>query len=146
MRTILINISVIIMTFFVMLLSIGINISRMQCCDTNNKIFIGQQVPSCNTEKDLICTPHKDISCCFLGVEELCCPDEENCLITTDLIQFNFETIVKSYNQLITSSTFFVLIFLSADSFCLDLYHSNITYRPPRLCQPIFSQIQSFLL
>jgi len=149
MKTIFSNISVILMALLVMLLSMGINVSIMQCCDQSGKIFIGTEVPSCNTEEDLISASNQENTpCCVLEVKKLCCPEEDNCLIEIDLIKFDFETLVISYNQLVPSFSSFILTSLFTGSVNLELHHSNITYRPPpdKLYQPVFSQIQSFLL
>ena len=143
------NISLIMMTILVVFLSMGVNISKMQC-DKAGRVYIGTEVPSCNTEKDIICVDKQELPCCFLEIKKPCCPEtmDNSCSSDSRLIQFDFETLVESTEEIITlTPTVFSLCFISA--YChtnslLNLYISDIP--PQKLNKPLLAQLQTFLL
>ena len=144
------NISLIMMTILVVLLSMGVNISKMQC-DKAGRVFFGTKTMSCSADKDIICDSNQEkISCCILEITKSCCPEQtdNNCSSDIELIQFDFETIVES----IEHNTSFLNTFY-VNSFVLDFFTFNYNLNkyksgipPPKLLKPILSKIQSYLL
>ena len=83
-------------------------------------------------------------------IEKSCCPETNNetCASETEKIHFDFETLVSKYIFTFTEVSIDLLLYYSGYNFqnnqLVNSYQSGIP--PPRLKQPIFSQIQSFLL
>ena len=144
------NISLVMMTILVVFLSMGVNISKMQC-DKAGRVFIGTETMSCSADKDIICDANQEkIYCCLLEIEKSCCPEQtdNNCSSDTELIQFDFETIVESieHNTSLLNA-FYVNSYVSnyfTFNYNVNNYKSGIP--PPKLHKPILSKIQSFLL
>ena len=144
------NISLILITILVVLLSIGVNISKMQC-DKAGRVFFGTKTMSCSADKDIICDSNQEkISCCILEIKKSCCPEQtdNNCSSDTELVQFDFETIIEyiEYNTSLLNA-FYVNSFVSnyfRFNYNINNYKSGIP--PPKLHKPILSKIQSFLL
>jgi len=144
------NISLIMMTILVVLLSMGVNISKMQC-DKAGRVFFGTKTMSCSADKDIICDSNQEkISCCILEIKKSCCPEQtdNNCSSDTELVQFDFETIIEyiEYNTSLLNA-FYVNSFVSnyfRFNYNINNYKSGIP--PPKLHKPILSKIQSFLL
>ena len=96
MKRILSNIGVIISSLLVLLLSIGVSVSKMNC-SMDNKIFLGTEVPNCMESQDkLAALQIKSTSCCK-KTESIttCCPqtNDNSCSSDTQSVQFDFETL-----------------------------------------------------
>ena len=144
------NISLVMMTILVVFLSMGVNISKMQC-DKAGRVFIGTETMSCSADKDIICDSNQEkISCCILEIKKSCCPEQtdNNCSSDTELVQFDFETIVESIEHNTSLSiTFYINSVVSSyftNNYIVNNYKSGIP--PPKLHKPILVKIQSFLL
>ena len=138
------------MTILVVFLSMGVNISKMQC-DKEGRVYFGTKSMSCSTDKDIICDSNQEkISCCILEIEKSCCPEQtdNNCSSDTELVQFDFETIVESIEHNTSLSiTFYINSVVSSyftNNYIVNNYKSGIP--PPKLHKPILVKIQSFLL
>ena len=144
------NISVVLMSFFVMFLSMGTYISKMECyniskieCSKDQSIFLGTEVPNCKIENKRSC-------CKKAGTEAVCCPTTDGCKKDTRFLQFNFETIVEKY-QKITDCKEITLLKIENKINSLSLTNNNFVFyhhteSPPLIVNNIFTQIQSFLL
>ena len=98
MKKIFRNISLVMMTILVVFLSMGVNISKMQC-DKAGRVFIGTETMSCSADKDIICDSNQEkITCCILEIKKSCCPKQtdNSCSSETELIQFDFEKLLRS--------------------------------------------------
>ena len=144
------NISLVMMTILVVFLSMGVNISKMQC-DKAGRVFIGTETMSCSADKDIICDSNQEkISCCILEIKKSCCPEQtdNNCSSDTKLVQFDFETIVESIEHNTSLSiTFYINSVVSSyftNNYIVNNYKSGVP--PPKLHKPILAKIQSFLL
>ena len=144
------NISLIMMTILVVFLSMGVNISKMQC-DKSGRVFIGTETMSCSADKDIICDSNQEkIACCILEIQKSCCPEQtdNNCSSDIELVQFDFETIVESVDHNTSLlNTFYVNSYVSnyfTFNYNVNNYKSGIP--PPKLHKPILAKIQSFLL
>lgn len=138
------------MATMVIFLSIGMNISKMKCAE-DGQLYLGTEVPSCSMDAELMCEAKQDkISCCMKEIEKSCCPEtnDETCASETEKIHFDFETLVSKYIFTFTEISIDLLLCYSGYNFqnnqLVNSHQSSIP--PPRLKQPIFSQIQSFLL
>ena len=145
------NILVTILSLFVVLLSVGVSISKMHC-STNGELFVGTEVPNCFQEKNLISSnPFKEISCCNLDeVLSSCCPKQKDnsCSSETKNFQFTFETTSSLLSLKIFNNLLPINHNLVRSTICLNLEKIFFNYDPPisRLVNPILSKIQSFLL
>ena len=144
------NISLVMMTILVVFLSMGVNISKMQC-DKSGRVFIGTETMSCSADKDIICDSNQEkITCCILEIKKSCCPKQtdNSCSNDTELIQFDFETIVESVDHNTSLlNAFYVNSYVSnyfTFNYNVNNYKSGIP--PPKLHKPILAKIQSFLL
>ena len=97
-----------------------------------------------------LCVRFPEISCCILEIKKSCCPEQtdNNCSSDTELIQFDFETIVESieHNTSLLNA-FYVNSYVSnyfTFNYNVNNYKSGIP--PPKLLKPILSKIQSYLL
>ncbi len=149
MKQILRNISLFIMTIFVVLLSMGFNISKMRC-DKTGSLYLGSKVPSCNMDNEVTCAKEQDnLSCCMLESEQSCCPEnkDNSCASETETIHFDFETLVTSFEPNLKKISVLYTVALNDKQFDLK---SHINYLsgipPPKLNKPQLAEIQSFLL
>ena len=152
MKQILSNITVFLLTFFVVFLSVGVSISKMQC-SKDGKIFLGTQVPNCMQIEEIVCSDDlKEFSCCTKEDNlQSCCPqtEDDSCASETANIQFDFETLVSSF--ILDFKETIALVYT-----CLPNERSYIFTNqfvclrdgplPPHLLKPKLAEIQSFLL
>ena len=79
-----------------------------------------------------------------------CCPEtnDNSCASETENIHFEFETLLSEYEFTFVDFSIELPVFYAASTSqaqqLVNNYQSDIP--PPKLKQPIFSQIQSFLL
>ena len=138
------------MAIFIMLLSIGLNISKMKCAE-GGAVYLGNEVPFCSQEKDVQCEKlQKKLTCCMLEVEKDCCPETEDksCASETELVHFDFETIISFSNYDFSFLLYPIIYITFSDKFSVLKSSNNFQsgIPPPKLNQPVLSQIQSFLL
>ena len=140
----------IVMAVFIIAVSMGLNISKMNCSE-DNTLYFGTEVPSCSEETEVVCEKEQEkVSCCLMEIEKTCCPEtnDNSCESETENIHFNFETFISSecFNFEISP---ILISFLSYNIFSENTY-SEIKHfsgiPPPKLNQPELSKIQSFLL
>ena len=150
MKRLVNNISVLSMAFFVMLLSIGLNISKMKCA-TDGHFYFGTEVPSCSIQTELICEAQKeDMSCCMKDIVESCCPEtnDESCASETENMHFDFETLISESEFVLKDFLIVSAISHLTDKF--QTHYLSFSYLsgipPPQFKKSIFLQIQSFLL
>ena len=144
------NISLVMMTILVVFLSMGVNISKMQC-DKAGRVFIGTETMSCSADKDIICDSNQEkIVCCILEIQKSCCPEQtdNNCSSDIELVQFDFETIVEAVDHNTSLlNAFYVNSYVSNYfTFNYNVNHYQSGIPPPKLHKPILAKIQSFLL
>ena len=148
------NSSVLLTAFLVMFLSIGLNISKMKCAE-DGRLYLGTEVPSCSMETEVLCgSQQKQISCCKKEIIKSCCPEtnDNSCASETENIHFEFETLLSEYEFTFVDFSIELPLFYptstststSQEQQLVNNYQNGIP--PPKLKQPIFSQIQSFLL
>ena len=150
MKQILRNISVFIMTILVVFLSMGVNISKMRC-DKTSSLYLGSEVPSCSMDNEVICTKAQEkVSCCMLEIKKSCCPEKKDnsCTSETETIQFDFETLVTSFELNLKEISVLLYTVALNDKQCDLKKHINYIsgIPPPKLNKPQLAQIQSFLL
>ncbi len=140
----------VILAVFVLLIAVGVNISKMKC-DDDGALYFGTEVPSCSMEKEVACElSQKKVSCCMAEIEKTCCPEtkDNSCASETELFHFDFETLVTSSNiNFSIVSVMDVFLTISSSNYInlkVVKYLSGIP--PPKLKKPVLSQIQSFLL
>jgi len=138
------------MAIFTMLLSMGLNISKMKCVE-GGAVYLGSKVPSCIKEKEVQCgNVQKKVACCMLEVETTCCPETEDksCASETELVHFDFETIISFTSYNFTFLVYPIIKSSFSDVFSTSKISNNFQsgIPPPNLNQPVLSQIQSFLL
>ena len=152
MKQILLNITVFLLTFLVVFLSVGVSISKMQC-SKDGKIFLGTQVPNCMQIEEIVCSDDlKEFSCCTKEDNlQSCCPQTEDgsCASETANIQFDFETVVSTFVLDFKETMALVFIcLLNEKSYILK--NQFVCLRdgplPPHLLKPKLAEIQSFLL
>ena len=143
------NSSVLLTAFLVMFLSIGFNISKMKCAE-DGRLYLGTEVPSCSMETEMLCgSQQKEISCCKKEIIKSCCPEtnDNSCASETENIHFEFETLLSEHEFTFVDFSIELPAFYAASTSqeqqLVNNYQSGIP--PPKLKQPIFSQIQSFL-
>ena len=146
MRIFIKNILSVFISLLVILLSVGVNISELHCGESA-KLFLGDITKSCNDYQDMTCCIiDQPVTCC--SVEKECSSENsiDCCSSETELIAFDFETLIESNRN--------ILLFVSSIFLFNQLYlnldisdFSHINYTPPTyLFKPLFIQIQSFLL
>jgi len=145
MKQILKYTAIITMTIFVVILSIGMHVTKIQCAK-GERVFIGTDVSACKMqEKTTSCCKKKEIVKFCKYSEKEGKPQKES-----KLLQFDFEILKYKFGETID--------FNIAQPVCLLLFNfiqntnSELCYikhysdAPPLVNQPILSQIQSFLL
>jgi len=149
MEYIIKNIIFITMAIFILLLSMGLNISKMKCAE-GGAVYLGSEVQSCSQEKEVQCEQvQKKVTCCMLEIEKACCPETEDksCASETELVHFEFETIVESLE--LDFSVLPIPLFTS-QYICTHIKTNSVVIfsgiPPPKLSKPVLSHIQSFLL
>jgi hypothetical protein len=150
MKQILINSHLVILTILVLLLSMGVNISKMRC-DKAGTLYLGTQVPSCSEENAVLCNKEQEkVSCCMIEVQKSCCPEtnDNSCASSTQNIHYAFETILTVFDFDFSEKPSLLSFFNSHDSKSyfvkVNNYFSGIP--PTKLNKPILAGIQSFLL
>ena len=150
MKQILINISLVILTILVVFLSMEFNVSKMSC-DEGGTLYLGSEVPSCSEENEVVCVKGQEkVSCCMIEVKKSCCPEtkDKSCASETKTIQFDFETLVESFNLNFSVGSILLFTFTLVD--CFNTNYNGQTYLsdipPPKLHKPVLSKIQAFLL
>ena len=145
MKQILKYTAIITMTIFVVILSIGIYVTKIQCAK-DERVFIGSDVSTCKMqEKTTSCGKKKEIVkfCKYSEKEEK--PQKES-----KLLQFDFETEKCKCGEPVDFSVSFPFLTLSYEYYQVskpELFtHNHYDDAPPLLNKPILSQIQSFLL
>ena len=139
-----------LMAIFVLLLSMGINISKM-ACDKNSNIYLGIQEFSCITDNEFICESNNfEMSCCSKKDTKTCCKDVpgKNCKTNSSLIQFDFETIVERNIEDVSIVNFITFTYLFSN-FTTNEYkiHFNLSkYLLVKNHQPKLSLLQSFII
>ena len=152
MKQLLSNITVFLLTFLVVFLSVGVSISKMQC-SKDGKIFLGTKVPNCMQIEEMVCSDAlKEFSCCAKEDDlQTCCPqtEDDSCASETANIQFDFETLVSSFILDFKETIALVYTCFSNEKSYI-LKNQFVCLRdgplPPHLLKPKLAEIQSFLL
>jgi len=138
------------MAILTMLLSMGLNISKMKCAE-GGAVYLGREVPSCSQDKEVQCEQvQKKVTCCMLEIEKACCPETEDksCASVTELVHFDFETIISfskyDFSILVHPTINIIYSDVLSISKISNNFQSGIP--PPKLNKPVLLQIQSFLL
>ena len=138
------------MTVFILSVSMGMNISKMEC-DEDGSVYFGTEVPSCSEENEVGCNKEQEkVSCCMIEIQKSCCPEtnDKSCASSTQNIHYDFETILTVFELDFSEKASLLSFFNSYDSksYFLNVnnYFSGIP--PPKLNKPQLAQIQSFLI
>ena len=143
------NFCLLIIASFVLLVSMGINVSKM-ACDVDSNIYLGIKEFSCTLDQQSSCSINEK-SCCSLKIEKKCCPEEpdNNCKTNSSLIQFDFETVVKSlynydyfYNY---TSCLFFNFFRAQSNYIYKIYRET-KFLLVAINKPQLSTLQMFLI
>ena len=150
------NISLLILSFLVIFLSVGLSVSEMRCselkCPEYGKLFIGSDVPNCLDQKNQACDMFfDDVSCCkTTEIETSCCSENEDdaCASETTNIQFDFETITSSFEFDFKQIGVLLFTFFIYDQVRVLKPLLNYSNAGPllQLSKPNIKEIQSFLL
>ena len=145
MKQILKNIILIPMAIFTLLLSMGMQVTKIQCTK-GESVFVGTDVLTCKMqEKTTSCGKKKEIVkfCKYSEKEEK--PQKES-----KLLQFDFETEKCKCGEPVDFSAslpFLTLLYEYYQMSDSDLFYTtHYADAPPLVNKPILSQIQSFLL
>ena len=139
-----------LLSTLVVFLSMGFSVSKMPCCD--DKIYIGSEVPNCIQKEDLCCKIDiQKTSCCAEDeIELLCCSQTQNntCEGETTNIQFDFETLISSFELSLKEVTVLFNIYILNDKVFEYKNHIDHILKVPlsKINKPQLSEIQSFLL
>ncbi len=151
MKQTIINISLVLLTIFVLFLSIGISVSKMNC-SKEGKIFIGTEVPNCTENIENTCGIDVEAFSCCNKKETLesCCPQTEDnsCASETANIQFDFETLMTTFEFDFKSTSILLCTYFLYDQPCnlreqLN-YPGGISLL--KIHKPELAEVQSFLL
>jgi hypothetical protein len=151
MKRILSNIGVIISSLLVLLLSIGVSVSKMNC-SMDNKIFLGTEVPNCMESKDKFAALQiKSTSCCKKTESiSTCCPEtnDNSCSSDTQSFQFDFETLTSVFSLKLLNLDLQYLLVIFYDSYSEEFIDNSIFYNhlSKGYLRPLLSNLQSFLL
>ena len=139
-----------LMTLLVMVLSLGVHVSKMKC-DKGGNVYVGTEVPSCSEENEVVCAKEQEkVTCCMIEIQKSCCPEtqDKSCASETQNLQFDFETLLTVFNLDFSSINVLLYTLVSYDKaavFTKQINHfSGIP--PPKLYKPVLAKIQSFLL
>ena len=84
-----------LMTLLVMVLSLGVHVSKMKC-DKGGSVYIGTEVPSCSEENEVVCAKEQEkVTCCFAQITSFSSLQEGTSVPTKTLpplSHFIFET------------------------------------------------------
>ena len=143
-------VSSIVMAVFILSVSMGMNISKMNC-DEDGSVYLGIEVPSCSEEYEVVCNKDQEkVTCCMIEIQKSCCPEtnDKSCASSTQNIHYDFETILTVLELDFSEKSSLLPFFNSYDSKSyfvkVNNYFSGIP--PPKLNKPQLAQIQSFLL
>ena len=133
-----------------MFLSIGLNISKMKCAE-DGTLYLGTEVPSCSMETEVLCGSHEEkISWCMKEIIKSCCPEtnDNSCASETENIHFEFDTLLSEHEFTFVDFSIDLPVFYAASTTQTHRLVNNCQsgIPPPKLKQPIISQIQAFLL
>ena len=145
MKQILKYTAIITMTIFVVILSIGIHVTKIQCAK-DERVFIGTDVSTCKMqEKITSCSMKKKLVKSCINSEKEGEPQKES-----KLLQFDFENIKCKCGEPVDFSVSLPFLTLLYEYYQLsesELFtHNHYDDAPPLVNKPILSQIQSFLL
>lgn len=139
-----------LMALLVMVLSLGIHVSKMKC-DKGGSVYVGTEVPSCSEENEVICAKEQEkVTCCMLEIQKSCCPEtqDKSCASETQNLQFDFETLLTVFDLDFSSLNVLLYTLISNDK--AAVFSKQINYvsgiPPPKLYKPVLAKIQSFLL
>jgi hypothetical protein len=140
----------IVMAVFILSVSMGMNISKMNC-DEDGSVYLGFEVPSCSEEYEVVCNKEQEkVTCCMIEIQKSCCPEtnDESCASSTQNIHYDFETILTVFELDFSEKASLLSFFNSYESKSyfvkVNNYFSGIP--PPKLNKPILAKIQSFLI
>jgi hypothetical protein len=140
----------IVMAVFILSVSMGMNISKMNC-DKDGSVYLGIEVPSCSEEYEVVCNKEQEkVTCCMIEIQKSCCPEtnDESCASSTQNIHYDFETILTVLELDFSEKASLLSFFNSYESNSyfvkVNNYFSGIP--PPKLNKPILAKIQSFLI
>ena len=145
MKQIFKNIILIPMAIFTLLLSMGLNVTKIQCAK-GERIFIGTELSTCKMQENTIsCCKKKEIVKSCTNSQKENSPQKES-----KLIQFDFETVKCQCGEPVDFSVslpFLTLLYEYYQMSDSDLFYTtHYADAPPLVNKPILSQIQSFLL
>jgi len=151
MKRILSNIGVIISSLLVLLLSIGVSVSKMNC-SMDNKIFLGTEVPNCmESQEKFAALQIKSTSCCK-KTESIttCCPqtNDNSCSSDTQSVKFDFETLISVFSLKLLNLELQYLLVIFNDSYSEESIYNSIFYNHLNkgYLRPLLTNLQSFLL
>ena len=141
---------VILMSIFVIVISMGLNVSKF-CCSENIEIFLSNNISSCS---ELQTIPSKkdqlNVSCCQYEIEKNCCPEnkDNSCSSDIKILKFVFESFISIKESQFSVSN----ILLTNYHQCIKKDNNHVlnnliyTISLRHIFKPELSKIQSFLL
>jgi len=141
------NILIYTLASFVLFISVGFNISKINC-HQNISLSFGNIEDKCHSQITHVeTTLAKEVSCCSILEESTCC-SSFNCKCEKEFsnIHFNFETLLIEKSNFNVFS-FLLFEFLRVESLIPYInFLSFSTEAPLIIYQPILSKIQSFII
>ena len=138
------NIISCLLAFFVLFISMGFNISKIDCHD-NEQVFLGIDAANCQDDAD--CCSSEQTSCCIVIEEETCCESDlfNTCAIQSVNVKYDFITTLSKNIDIVFSSSF---ILFYESRITPSIQRSIIKYNidDSLLYKPILSFIQVFLI
>lgn len=95
MKKVFQNIILLVFATITLFVSMGINISKMQC-DKGSRVFIGTEAPKCKAEQEFVCKKRMEKSTCCKKkqMQNSCCSkNKKDCNTTSKFLQFDFEVV-----------------------------------------------------
>ena len=150
MKSFLSNIGIVSLAFFVFLLSIGVNVTKLTCHEATT-ITIGDKSLSCNEEPfadnsvDEISTE----SCCIVESIVECCSTSSSCMCDKELSSLKYDFITfLSKDYKVEIPIFYDLLAFRTFSYNYYKHLNKFTDHPPppKSRQLKLVEIQSFLI
>ena len=150
MKSFLSNIGIVILAFFVFLLSIGINVTKLTCHEATT-ITIGDKSLSCNEEPlaDNCVDEISAESCCIVENIVSCCSSLiDLCAKELSTLKYDFNTVVSEKENFENNFSLDISFFFRDINFFSSQKITNYPVRPPptKLRKLRLVEIQSFLI
>jgi len=142
------NILVCMLAFFVLLISIGFNISKLNC-HQETSLYLGNVNDQCHVEdKSFNNSSVNTVSCCILELEKSCCTSfSDMCEKELSNLKFSFQTLLLEKVDFKLNSNFVHFFsFLPKKEIILSSFRLVYDIHISLIYKPTLSKIQSFII